>query len=70
MSADRTTKGINICNITMGPNQLMLIDTEGIGSIELNLDISNEKKRDNKIILGSLVTSRVFLFNILRDASK
>lgn len=67
-SAGRTTKGINCCRIGTNNTELILVDTEGIGAIELAQDQQTERKRDNKIILGALASSRVFLLNIMRDA--
>ena len=66
-SAGQTTQGINCCQLDiMEDRQLIVIDTEGIASVE---KAEKNQKRDRKIMLGSLAPSRVFLLNIMKDAS-
>ena len=47
-------------------SQLIIVDTEGIKSIE---KAEKDAKRDRKIILGALASSRVFILNIMKDAT-
>ncbi|ETO36190.1 very large inducible GTPase 1, partial [Reticulomyxa filosa] len=69
-SAGRTTKGINCCRIDCDDKEIILVDSEGVGAPEL---ISEQKesdsgtKKDNKIMLGALASSRVFILNFMRS---
>ena len=83
VSAGKTTKGINCCRVGLNLKNneskndnenenvdLMLVDTEGINSIESsNSNEMENRKRNNKIMLGALASCNVFLFNIKNDPS-
>ena len=47
-SAGRTTNGINCCKIQYSGRQMIIVDTEGIRSTEMN---EKDKKRDHKQII-------------------
>ena len=72
-SSGKTTNGINCCKIKFvnddvkkEDKQLIIVDTEGIGSIDKGVI---DKRRDNKIILGALASSSIFILNIMRNAT-
>ena len=73
VSAGKTTKGINCSRVGLGNKDLMLVDTEGINSIESSMmkgkNSMENRKRNNKIMLGALASSNVFLLNIMKDPS-
>ena len=81
VSAGKTTKGINCCRVQLTDSSnnkneknnvdLVLVDTEGINSIETttNKNSALNRKRNNKIMLGALASSSVFLLNIMKDAT-
>ena len=82
VSAGKTTKGINCCRVGLNLRNeneskndiddvdLMLVDTEGINSIESSsMNSMENRKRNNKIMLGALASCNVFLFNIKNDPS-
>ena len=65
---------MDVNNMNNHARDLMIVDTEGIGSIEatnINGDGSShkERKRNNKIMLGALASCSVFLLNIMKDMS-
>ena len=70
-SSDNDSKEIDNFSIKSNKKEgtdfeLILVDTEGVNRIGETTDIS-ERKRSNKIMLGSLASSNVFLLNITRD---
>ena len=77
VSAGKTTKGINCCRVELNTHKddlanvdLMLVDTEGINSIEASTKSENSldnRKRNNKIMLAALASSSVFLLNIMKE---
>lgn len=62
--AARTTKGINFSRISTVEKEVVLIDTEGINSVEESSVLANageEKKRNNKIILEQQQKRCIFI---------
>ncbi|ETO12694.1 hypothetical protein RFI_24680 [Reticulomyxa filosa] len=60
-SAGRTTKGINCCRIACNDKEIILISDQK--------EADSGTKKDNKIILGSLASSRVFILNFMRSGN-